>query len=224
MNEDKRLILASASPRRNELLKLLGIPFESHPTNIDEHKKMDETPRDYVERMAVEKGAVLQAALGDVVLSADTIVDLEGKVLGKPVDDLDAWRILKLMRNKTHRVHTALSLHSGGSEEVLSDVCLSLVAMRNYSDEEIESYIERNIYRDKAGGYAIQDQGFHPVAAVQGCYANIMGLPLCHAYKLLKKAGFVPNAKIPEDCQRYNQINCEVYHLILQEDHDEKTI
>ncbi len=217
VEQEKKLILASASPRRNELLSLLGIPFASRPTNIDEHKNEWETPRAYVERMAFEKGEALPTTRDEVVLSADTIVDLDGMVLGKPVDNADAERILKLMRDKVHRVHTALSLHIGEAL-VLSDVCLTKVPMRSYSDEEIKSYIASGDYRDKAGGYAIQDAGFHPVEAVQGCYANVMGLPLCNVYKLLRKAGFVPNENIACDCQRYNQINCAVYPLILQEE------
>lgn len=217
VEQEKKLILASASPRRNELLCLLGVRFVSRPANIDELKNEWETPRAYVERMAFEKGEALPTKSDEIVLSADTIVDLDGLVLGKPVDDADAGRILKLMRDKVHRVHTALSLHIG-DEAVLSDVCLTRVPMRNYSDEEIKTYIARGDYRDKAGGYAIQDAGFHPVKAVQGCYANVMGLPLCNVYKLLKKAGFAPNENIACDCQRYNQINCAVYPLILQEE------
>lgn len=217
MEQEKKLILASASPRRNELLALLGIPFASRPTNIDEHKSEWESPLAYVERMAFEKGEALPTTRDEVVLSADTIVDLDGMVLGKPVDNADAERILKLMRDKVHRVHTALSLHIGEAL-VLSDVCLTKVPMRDYSDEEIKRYIASGDYRDKAGGYAIQDAGFHPVEAVKGCYANVMGLPLCNVYKLLKKAGFVPNENIACDCQRYNQINCAVYPLILQEE------
>lgn len=217
VEQEKKLILASASPRRNELLCLLGVPFVSRPANIDEHKNELETPRAYVERMAREKGEALPTKSDEIVLSADTIVDLDGLVLGKPVDDADAGQILGLMRDKTHRVHTALSLHIG-DDTVLSDVCLTRVPMRNYSDEEIETYIASGDYRDKAGGYAIQDAGFHPVKAVQGCYANVMGLPLCNVYKLLKKAGFALNENIACDCQRYNQINCAVYPLILQEE------
>lgn len=221
---DKQLILASASPRRNELLCLLGVDFLSRPTNIDERKHEDESPQQYVERMAREKGEALPRTVEQVVLSADTIVDLDGLVLGKPTDDEDAACILKLMRNKTHRVHTALSVHIGENGATLDDICQTHVPMRDYSNEEIQAYIARDVYRDKAGGYAIQDEGFHPVEVVDGCYANVMGLPLCNAYNLLRKVGFVPNPNIALDCQRYNQIRCTVYPLILQEEQDEKTI
>jgi len=109
----KKLILASGSPRRNELLRLLGIPFSKRPADIDEGKFELESPREYVERMALEKGQTSEVLTDQLVLSADTIVDLEGQVLGKPIDEEDAHRILKLMRGKTHRVYTALSLQNG---------------------------------------------------------------------------------------------------------------
>lgn len=221
VKKERKLILASASPRRNELLKLLGIPFVSHPADIDEHKNGIENPRAYVERMAFEKGEAVPAGEDVVVLSADTIVDLDGRVLGKPGDDAQAEEFLRLMRGRTHRVHTALSLHFGNGDPVLSDVCLSPVPMRAYADAEISAYVARGSYRDKAGGYAIQDEAFHPVEKVPGCYANVMGLPLCHVYRLLRQAGFAPNTEIARDCQRYNGICCTVYPLILQVEQDE---
>ncbi|HBO33842.1 MAG TPA: septum formation protein Maf [Anaerolineaceae bacterium] len=218
---ERKLILASGSPRRNELLRLLGIPFNKRPADIDERKFGSESPRQYVERMALEKGQTLEVLTDELVLSADTIVDLEGLVLGKPVDLEDAKWILKLMRGKTHRVHTALSLHNGEEDTIAGEVCLTLVKMRNYSDEEIDAYLARNDYRDKAGGYAIQDGQFHPVEQVEGCYANVMGLPLCHVYRLLKKAGVSMDVEIADLCQRYNDINCEVFPSILNEQKNE---
>jgi MAF protein len=169
----------------------------------------------------LEKGQTLEVLTDELVLSADTIVDLEGLVLGKPVDLVDAKWILKLMRGKTHRVHTALSLHNGEEDTIAGEVCLTLVKMRNYSDEEIDPYLARNDYRDKAGGYAIQDGQFHPVEQVEGCYANVMGLPLCHVYRLLKKAGVSMDVEIADLCQRYNDINCEVFPSILNEQKNE---
>ena len=218
---DKKLILASGSPRRNELLRLLGIPFSKRPADIDESKHESESPKQYVERMAREKGEAVEALADELVLSADTIVDLEGLVLGKPVDQEDARRILKLMRGKVHRVHTALSLNFGEENTVACEVCLTEVTMRDYSNEEIEAYLARGDYRDKAGGYAIQDSQFHPVAKIEGCYANVMGLPLCHVYRLLRQAGLSMDGDIAVLCQRYNDINCEVYPSILNEQKNE---
>jgi septum formation protein len=218
---DGKLILASGSPRRNELLRLLGIPFSKRPADIDESKHKSESPRQYVERMAFEKGETLEVLPDELVLSADTIVDLEGVVLGKPVDKEDARNILKLMRGKTHNVHTALSLHNGADGTIANEVCLTEVIMRDYSDKEIDAYLAREDYRDKAGAYAIQDSQFHPVAKIEGCYANVMGLPLCHVYRLFKQVGINVDIKIADVCQRYNDINCEVYPSILNEQKNE---
>ena len=219
---ERKLILASGSPRRNELLRLFGVPFSKQPADIDETKFESESPRQYVERMASEKGAALENLADEVVLSADTIVDLDGLVLGKPVDEDDARRILKLMRGKTHNVHTALSSHNGDQGTIASDVCLTEVTMRDYSDEEIEAYLARGDYMDKAGAYAIQDSQFNPVEKIEGCYANVMGLPLCHVYRLFRQAGLSMDVEIADLCQRYNDINCEVYPSILNEQKNEK--
>jgi len=215
--KEKRLILASGSPRRNELLQLFGIPFSKKPADIDERKNVTESPRQYVERMALEKGRTCDLPANGFVLSADTIVDLDGLVLGKPSDENDAKRILKLMRTKTHRVYTALCLRNSDEGSVTTAVCLTNVFMRDYSDKEIEEYLARGIYRDKAGAYAIQDSQFHPVERIDGCYANVMGLPLCHVYRLLRQGGFSLDIEIADLCQRYNDINCEVYPSILNE-------
>ena len=219
---ERKLILASGSPRRNELLRLFGIPFSKQPADIDETKFESESPRQYVERMASEKGAALENPADEVVLSADTIVDLDGLVLGKPVDKDDARRILKLMRGKTHNVHTALSSHNGDQGTIASEVCLTEVTMRDYSDEEIETYLARGDYMDKAGAYAIQDSQFNPVEKIEGCYANVMGLPLCHVYRLFRQAGLSMDVEIADLCQRYNDIKCEVYPSILNEQKNEK--
>lgn len=216
MNE-RKLILASGSPRRNELLGLFDIPFTTQPADINEQKCNQETPRQYVIRMAYEKGHSQMAAKDQIVLSADTTVDLDGMVLGKPVDAQDAANILKLMRARTHNVHTALSLHIGEDGAILRDVSLTRVTMRNYTDEEIEAYLAHNTFLDKAGGYAIQDVQFHPVEKIEGCYTNVMGLPLCQAYRLLKEAGLKVDVNIADVCRRYNDINCEVYPSILNE-------
>ncbi|HZK16701.1 MAG TPA: Maf family protein [Anaerolineaceae bacterium] len=213
----RKLILASGSPRRNQMLCLFGIPFTTAPAEIDEQKRRGESPIEYVERMAFEKGEAREISEDEVVLSADTIVDLEGLVLGKPVDAEDAERTLKLMRGRSHRVYTALSLHLGKDGPILSDVCLTEVYMRAYSDEEIQAYIARGDYKDKAGGYAIQDPEFHPVDRIEGCYANVMGLPFCHVYRLFRRAGISVDIDIAELCQRYNDITCEVYPSILHE-------
>jgi MAF protein len=213
--EMRKLILASNSPRRKELLALFGLPFTTSPSNTNEEKLDLETPEQYVIRMAYEKGRCKQLAPDEFALSADTIVELDGEVIGKPVDETDAKTILNKMRGKTHLVHTAISLHNGETDEIIFDICQTKVRMRNYSDEEIQNYLDKNQYLDKAGGYAIQDAAFHPVEEIEGCYSNVMGLPLCTLYRLFQQAGFRLDIKIAERCQGYNDIKCDVYSQIL---------
>jgi MAF protein len=153
----------------------------------------------------------------EVLLSADTIVDLDGMVIGKPEDSLDGLRLLRLLRGKPHTVHTAISLFIGENNRILRDVCHTKVFMRNFSDEEIEAYVRRNDHLDKAGAYAIQDQQFHPVEKIDGCYSNVMGLPLCQLYRLLGKAGFSFDINIADLCQGYNDITCEIYQQVMDE-------
>ena len=213
--EMRKLILASNSPRRKELLALFGLPFTTSPSNTNEEKLDLETPEQYVIRMAYEKGRCKQLAADEFALSADTIVELDGEVIGKPTDEADAKIILKKMRGKTHLVHTAISLHKGETDEIMREICHTKVSMRNYSDEEIQTYLNKNNYLDKAGAYAIQDLAFHPVERIEGCYSNVMGLPLCSLFRLFQQAGFRLDIKIAERCQGYNDITCEVYPQIL---------
>ena len=123
--------------------------------------------------------------------------------------------MLRRMRGKSHSVLTALALRQKSTGLLLQDVCHTQVLMRTYSDAEIECYIQSGDYRDKDGGYAIQHKAFHPVAAVRGCYANVMGLPLCNLTCLLQPAGIAVEVDIPQACQRHLGITFEVYPQIL---------
>ena len=215
MSPEIKLILASGSPRRRELLALLGLPFEVKPGQVDESIQAGENPLDYVKRMAAEKGKTSVKETAAWMLSADTIVEQNARVIGKPGDYAEAAEILKALRAKDHQVFTALNLaHNGQSH---STYCQTTVSMRAYSDEEMTSYIHTNSPMDKAGGYAIQDSAFHPVSSLQGCWANVMGLPLCHLYKLTQQAGLEPEAGIAERCQSYLGIECPVFAEILNE-------
>jgi len=209
----EEIILASASPRRRELFALFNLPYCCVSTDLDENQLPDENPTDYVTRLALQKGEAINAE--NLVLSADTIVVCEGEVLGKPANEQEAREMLKRMRGKPHSVLTALAFRQKSSKLLLQDICHTQVLMRCYTDAEIESYVQSGDYRDKAGGYAIQHKDFHPVAAVQGCYANVMGLPLCNLACLLQKAGIAVEVDIPEACQRHLGITCEVYPQIL---------
>ncbi len=215
---EKKLVLASTSPRRNELLRLLGIPFEKRPSNADETHHEDVNAVDYVRQMAREKGLVVLQTDGEWILSADTIVALDGQVVGKPANEEEAYEILRAMRARGHEVYTALCLRAENGSEPLESLCATDVFMRDYSEEELAAYIASEDYKDKAGGYAIQHRGFHPCTGVRGCYANVMGLPLCHLAMLLESAGIKLEADVPQACQRYNEITCEVYSQIYRKE------
>lgn len=217
-----RLILASASPRRRELLALVGLPFEVRVSGIDETPGQDESPLDYVQRVAREKAqAAAQAAesnsIPELVIAADTEVVFEGEIFGKPGDAAHATIMLKRLRANTHEVISALSVRKQATGEVGQDVCHSAVPMRDYSDEELETYVASGDPLDKAGAYAIQHDGFHPVESFAHCYASVMGLPLCHLTRTLRSLGVEPPANVPVACQAFIQYECPVYREILNE-------
>ncbi len=211
-----KLVLASTSPRRNELLLLLGIPFEKRPSNADETHPDDVDAVEYVRQMARDKGQAVLLTDNEWILSADTIVALDGQVVGKPTDDANAYEILRALRARGHKVYTALCLRTQNGGGTLESLCATDVFMRDYSEEELAVYIDSNDYKDKAGGYAIQHKQFHPCTGVEGCYANVMGLPLCHLAMLLESAGCTLDTDVPQACQRYNDITCEVYPQIYR--------
>lgn len=217
MSETK-LVLASTSPRRNELLRLLGIPFEKRPSNSDETPSEGVIAIDYVRQMAREKGLAVPHAEAEWILSADTIVALGEQIVGKPADDHQAFEILRALRDRGHRVYTALCLRTENGGEAMESLCVTDVFMRDYSEDELAAYIASEDYKDKAGGYAIQHRQFHPCTGVRGCYANVMGLPLCHLAMLLESAGCELDVDVPQVCQRYNQITCEVYPQIYHKE------
>ncbi|MEA4812868.1 MAG: nucleoside triphosphate pyrophosphatase [Anaerolineaceae bacterium] len=215
MNSKSVFVLASGSPRRKELLVLLGLPFEVKSSNINELALPGEAPVDYVTRMAAEKGKA-SALAGDAwVISADTIVEIDGKIIGKPVDLAQAKKTLVLLCGREHQVYTAIRLSKGLRS--VPTLAQSRVSMRHYTEEEIEAYFRASSPLDKAGSYAIQDSCFHPALGLQGCYANVMGLPLCHLYKLLQAEALQPQPGIAQRCQDFLGISCPVYSEILKE-------
>lgn len=180
-----RLILASSSPRRRELLAQLGLRFEIIKPDIDESRRASEDLVDYAERLSREKAeAVAQALAGQLalIISADTIVMDGGELLGKPADAADARRMLRQLRGREHLVVTAFTLYpayrAGDAPRVITRHARTLVEMRDYSDAEIEAYIDSGDPLDKAGAYGIQNEEFRPVARIEGSYSNVVGLPL----------------------------------------------
>ena len=188
----RELILASASPRRREFLRLLGIPFRVLPTRVDESRLPGESPEDLVRRVAGRKAQAAARRAEGIILAADTIVVLDGRILGKPRDEEEARAMLRALRNRRHVVYTAVTVgiahggHLEAAEEVLD---AAHVIMRDYSDEEIEAYVAGGDPLDKAGAYAIQNTDFRPVAQVEGCMATVMGLPVARTLPLLAKRG-----------------------------------
>ena len=186
-----RLILASASPRRRELLSLLGVTFEVRPADLDEALQPAEPPREYVSRLAEEKALALAAGAGDdFILAADTSVVIGDEVLGKPGDDpaLGA-AMLRRLSGREHQVITGVCLcHQRRLRSVLVSTD---VHVRALSEEEIRWYVASKEGQDKAGGYAVQGLGSFAVARLEGSYANVVGLPACEVVSALRKLGLL---------------------------------
>jgi len=216
-----RFVLASASPRRKELFSLTGWEAEISPASIPEAKDSAEDAGGYVTRLAAQKAQFAAEQRMDtepaVILGADTIVYFEEKILEKPADDKHARIMLKMLSGKTHQVCTAISVLDLRHKTATSCACVTQVPMRNYSDQEIDRYIETGSPLDKAGAYGIQDREFEPVEVkkMDGCFANVMGLPLCHLVVQLGRIGIRTEADVPAACQQYNAYNCPVFASIL---------
>jgi septum formation protein len=202
----RRLILASGSPRRRQLLSLLGLPFIIKAAGVDERPFDGESPTDLVLRVSQAKAhAVRNGRPDDLIVAADTIVVLDGMVLGKPADGDDATRMLRQLRGRPHLVYSGVSVWHPASQQTICELGESTVWMRDYTDEEIATYVASGDPLDKAGAYAIQHPGFDPVARLEGCRLNVMGLPLCHLGRALARFGVVIPADVPGSCQAFSQ-------------------
>jgi MAF protein len=176
-------ILASGSPRRRELLGSLGITFTVISPDIDETERVGEFPVDYVRRISREKALAVCGRVSPpvLILAADTTVILDDAILAKPANADAARDMLRRLRGRDHQVCTGMTLARFDDDqppEILTEHALTTVTMREYSDAEIEAYIATGDPFDKAGGYAIQHEGFHPVAGISGSYSNVVGLAL----------------------------------------------
>lgn len=212
------ILLASGSPRRRELLAWLGWDFAVCAVDIDETPMAGEDPQAYVCRLAASKAeaAASHAGNGTIVLAADTTVVHQNEILGKPVDAAQATAMLRRLRNQPHQVCSAFALVSPAENEKQADLCVSQVPMRNYSDGEIEAYVESGDPLDKAGAYGIQNTDFHPVEGFSGCFANVMGLPLCHLARSLRQFGLDTGVDIAAACRVNLDYDCPVSHAILE--------
>jgi len=211
------LVLASNSPRRKEMLALGGWTFQVLPAEIDERPWSQEPPRQYVLRMAETKARQIASQIGKecVVIGADTIVVDGEMILGKPIDSSEARNMLIRLRNKIHQVYTAIAIINTKDDQFWTDICITDVPMRNYSDQEMEDYIATGDPLDKAGAYAIQHPGFHPVTSLSGCYATVVGLPLCHLTRTLAKSGVPPLTDVPGECMKTLQYDCHISSRVL---------
>ena len=181
-----QLILASQSPRRKALMELFHIPFAVVVANIDETMDPAKSPAEEVARVSRMKAAATPHGDDDVVVAADTIVVCDGKVLGKPADEADAYRMLKLLSGKDHQVMTGLTVLRGEKETVCTEV--TDIHFRELSDKEIHAYIRTGEPMDKAGAYGIQGGAALFVEKMVGDYYNVMGLPVCRLGQILKTA------------------------------------
>lgn len=188
------LILASASPRRQELLRNAGIEFTVRPANVPEDVFPGETPEVYVRRLALAKArTVFEKHPGDQVLGADTIVVVDSSIIGKPVDASDAIRMLRLLSGREHRVITGVCLLTPNSEPSRSAredirVETTLVTMTPLKQEEIVAYVAHGEPMDKAGAYAIQGLASRWIPRIEGCYFNVVGLPMALVDAMLRAA------------------------------------
>ncbi|MGC8794008.1 MAG: Maf family protein [Bryobacteraceae bacterium] len=185
------LVLASQSPRRRELLARAGFSFVVRPVEVDETWWPGEEPAAHVERLAREKARVAPAGPDDIVLGADTVVVVDGEILGKPADAEDAARMLRKLSGRMHRVLTGVCLKRGPTE--LTHVEATWVSFATLDEQEIRDYVASGEPMDKAGAYAIQGLASRFVKRIEGCYFNVVGLPVASVYRLLKQlAGVSP--------------------------------
>ena len=218
VTEKPLLVLASNSPRRRRLLSLIGWKFTVSAADVDESLASNESPADYVLRLAETKARATAVARADTdrfILAADTTVVDGSDILGKPRDSAEATEMLKRLRGHAHQVYTGIALLRASDGLLLKDICVTDVPMRSYSDEEIEAYVQTGDPLDKAGAYAIQHPEFHPVTRMEGCFASVMGLPVCHVIRLMRQMDLQPDTDFFRSCETLLEYQCPVSTAIL---------
>jgi len=185
-----KFILASASPRRIELLRLMGLQFDTIPGDVDESFFESENPREHVLRLSEEKARSVAISHPDAwVMGADTIVAINGEVLGKPRTPEEAKEMLGKLSGQTHTVYTGFTLMKKSADIVISEAVDSSVRFRLIPEDEMAWYVALEEPYDKAGGYAVQGMGAFFIREICGSYTNVMGLPLCEVVDALKRVG-----------------------------------
>lgn len=198
---------------------MLGLEFEACSANVCETIHPGEPAIAAAQRLAQAKATTVAERMNPrgspLVVGADTIVVLDGKAVGKPKDAAEAEATLRRLHGRQHEVLTALSLVAAPDAGPLGCVARTTVSMREYTNEEMSLYVYSGDPLDKAGAYAIQDPVFRPAAGLAGCFANVMGLPLCHLTVLLRKLGIEPARDVPAACQEKTGHPCTVFTEIL---------
>jgi len=216
VTEKTQLILASNSPRRRQLLALTGWKFIVSAAEVDERQTPNEPPADYVLRLAETKARAIESNSDHIILAADTTVVDGSDILGKPKDGVDAIAMLKRLRGHTHQVYTGVATLRPSDGLLQKDLCVTDVPMRNYSDKEIAEYVQTGDPLDKAGAYAIQHPEFHPVSSLEGCFASVMGLPVCHVIRMVRNMDIRPNTDFFAGCETLlEHWRCPVSNAIL---------
>jgi len=192
------------------------------PASADEQPRPGESAVRLAQRLSQAKAAEVAAGADGrtLVLGADTVVALDDALLGKPADEEEARRMLDALRGRTHEVVTALTLVADDGTWQAQEVCRTPVPMRDYTPQAVAEYLASGAALDKAGAYGIQDRRFDPVDVrrMTGCYANVMGLPLCHLVRLMRRRDVRPATDVPEACQSHTGYRCGVYAEILGTD------
>ena len=202
----KKLVLASSSPRRQNLIEALNPKFAIvHPVSNESPREISETPEEYVLRLSRTKAQSVANDIPDsIILGADTTVVLKDQVLNKPEDPTEAKGMLESLRGKMHIVITGITVLDSESNTYLSLSKITRITMREYDNSEISSYIEHGNPFDKAGSYAVQDTSFNPVKKIEGCYLNVVGLPICEIPSIMSKLGATTHVKpswtTPDQC------------------------
>ena len=187
-----RLVLASASPRRAELLAGMGLDFEVVPAGINEDPLQDESAEELVQRLSWSKArAVADGLTQGLVVGGDSLVVLNTEIFGKPDGTTQAWEMLRRLRGVRHKVVTGISVIDAAGDRAVTDCMASGVTLRDLSDAEIAASIDSGAPFDKAGAYAVQDRELRPAQSWEGCYSNIVGLPLCRLSEMLASLGFL---------------------------------
>ncbi|MCB8942911.1 MAG: septum formation protein Maf [Ardenticatenaceae bacterium] len=212
------LILASQSPRRRELIKLLGLPFSAISANVNEDSITDPNPAVNVIKTAELKAQTIAAQIQptnpSIIIAADTTVALDNEMLGKPQNTADAERMLLTLRGRTHEVYTGTILVDMRSGEMVKGVCTAVVTMRPYTKEEINTYIATGDPLDKAGAYAIQHPQFSPVAHLNGCYLGVVGLSICHLLQLLNQLNICTKPNLATLHAAHQTTPCPLFELV----------